>query len=163
VVRAVAESGRAADVALYTGNDDNILIDLLTEYAVPTRQGSQPVSVSGGLLGQWACGTQRAVALLQTCRQTLATGVIPANLLALAAQLTDFNAAVFDAAHQFAGCIPGVQEVLRRQGLLANDLCLDPGERLSPGQKEEIDRVCWAYPHLQDDAFVAANLQAWLD
>jgi len=162
VVRSVAESGRAADVALYTGNDDNILIDLLTGYAVPTRQGRQQVHIAGGLLGQWACGTQRATAQLESCKQARAAGMIPSDLLTLGAELTDCNAALFDAAHQFAGCIPGVHEVLRRQGLLANNLCLDPEERMSPGQEEEIDRVCLAYPHLQDDGFVAANLQTWL-
>jgi dihydrodipicolinate synthase/N-acetylneuraminate lyase len=162
VVRAVAESGRGADVALYTGNDDNILIDLLTDYAVPADQGKQHVQIAGGLLGQWACGTQRAPALLETCKRARAAGMIPSDLLTLGAELTDFNAALFDAAHQFSGCIPGVHEVLRRQGLLANNLCLDPQEKMSPGQEEEIDRVCRVYPHLQDDAFVAANLQTWL-
>jgi len=163
VVRAVAEVGRVSDVALYTGNDDNIVVDLLTEYRIPMGNGTQSVHMAGGLLGQWACGTQRAVTLLEYCKEARATGAIPAALLTLAARLTDFNAALFDAAHGFAGCIPGIHEVLHRQGLLANNLCLDPGDVLSPGQAEEIDRVCCAYPDLQDDEFVGAHLARWLD
>jgi hypothetical protein len=116
----------------------------------------------GGLLGQWACGTRRAVALLDECKRALAAGAVPSRLLTLAAQLTDFNAALFDAAHGFAGCVPGIHEVLRRQGLLANTLCLNPRETLSPGQAEEIDRVCRDYPQLNDDDFVAAHLAEWL-
>jgi dihydrodipicolinate synthase/N-acetylneuraminate lyase len=162
VVRAVAESDRACDVALYTGNDDHILLDLLTEYALDNSQDSKRVRMVGGLLGQWACGAQRAVALLEECKQAMAAGAVPSRLLTLAAQVTDFNAALFDAEHRFAGCIPGIQEVLRRQGLLANGLCLDPQETLSPGQSEDIDRVCRAYPHLTDDEFVAAHLSEWL-
>jgi hypothetical protein len=162
VIRAVAEVGRADNVALYTGNDDHILLDLLTEYVLPNSQGDKRVRIVGGLLGQWACGTRRAIALLGECKKALANGAIPSRLLTLAAQLTDFNAAVFDAAHQFAGCIPGIHEVLRRQGLLANAFCLDPRESLSPGQAEEIDRVCRAYPQLVDDEFIATHLAEWL-
>jgi dihydrodipicolinate synthase/N-acetylneuraminate lyase len=162
VIRAVAEVGRADDVALYTGNDDHILLDLLTEYVLPTSQGDKHVHIVGGLLGQWACGTRRAVALLNECKEVLDNGAVPSHTLSLAAQLTEFNAAVFDAAHQFAGCLPGIHEVLRRQGLLANTLCLDPKESLSPGQAEEIDRVCRAYSHLNDDEFIATRLAEWL-
>jgi dihydrodipicolinate synthase/N-acetylneuraminate lyase len=162
VVRAVAESGRAGEVALYTGNDDNIVFDMLTEYELPTAQGTQRVGIVGGLLGQWACGTRRAVALLEACRQARTTSSVRSNLLTLAAQLTDCNAALFDADHHFAGCIPGIHEVLRRQGLLANNCCLDPREVLSPGQTVEIDRVLSAYPHLQDEEFVASHLSEWL-
>ena len=162
MVRAVVESGRAGDVALFTGNDDHILLDLLTEYAPATSQEGQRVRMVGGLLGQWACGTRCAVAMLEECKQALAAGIVPSRLLTLAAQLTDFNAALFDAAHAFAGCIPGIQEILRRQGLLANDLCLDTRETLSPGQAGEIDRVCRAYPRLLDDEFVAAHRAEWL-
>jgi dihydrodipicolinate synthase/N-acetylneuraminate lyase len=162
VIRAVADVGRAADVALYTGNDDNIVVDLLTEYAVPSALGVHQVRIVGGLLGQWACGTAQAVGLLESCRQAKSAGAIPARLLTLAAELTDCNAALFDAAHSFAGCIPGIHEVLVRQGLLAENLCLDPDETLSPGQAEEIDRVYRAYPHLHDGAFIAARLSAWL-
>jgi dihydrodipicolinate synthase/N-acetylneuraminate lyase len=162
VIRAAAEVGRAGDVALYTGNDDHILLDLLIEYVLPSVQANTRVLIVGGLLGQWACGTRCAVALLDECKRALAAGTVPSRLLTLATQLTDFNGAIFDAANRFAGCIPGIHEVLRRQGLLANTLCLEPGETLSPGQTEEIDRVCRAYPHLNDDDFIAAHLAEWL-
>ena len=162
VVRAVAEAGRAGDLALYTGNDDHILLDLLTEFVVPTAHGEARLRIVGGLLGQWACWTQRTVELLGHCQQHRKTKTIPAGLLTLAEQLTDANAAIFDAAHDFAGCIAGIHEILRRQGLLANTLCLDPRERLSPGQRREIARVGAAYPHLSDDAFVRENLARWL-
>jgi hypothetical protein len=163
VVRAVAESGRAVDIALYTGNDDHILLDLLTQWVLPTPRGPQRLHIVGGLLGQWACWTRGAVEMLEQCRKLRGSRTIPAELLTLAEQLTDANAAVFDAAHGFAGCIAGIHEVLRRQGLLKNTLCLDPRERLSPGQAMEITRVCVAYPQLADDDFVQANLNDWLE
>jgi dihydrodipicolinate synthase/N-acetylneuraminate lyase len=153
VVRAVTEAGRA-DMALYTGNDDSILVDLLTEFS-----GARIV---GGLLGHWACWTKRAVELLEECKRVRSAKSIPASLLTLAAQITDCNAAFFDAANNFAGCIPGIHEVLRRQGLLKGTWCLDPTETLSPGQADEIVRVYRLYPHLNDDAFVAEHLGAWL-
>lgn len=156
VVRAVADSGRT-DVALYTGNDDNILLDLLTPY----RFGYSEVRIVGGLLGQWAVWTHRAVELFEQCRKAVG-GPIPQELLILAAELTDANAAIFDAANAFRGCVPGIHEVLRRQGLLDGTWCLDPREALSPGQAQEIDRVCRAYPHLSDDAFVTAHRDEWL-
>ena len=162
VVRAVAEAGRAGDIALYTGNDDHILLDLLTEWAVPTPRGTQRVRIVGGLLGQWACWTRGAVEMLERCKKLRGAKLIPAELLTLAEQLTDANAAVFDAAHGFAGCIAGIHEVLRRQGLLANALSLDPHERLSPSQAAEITRVCAVYPRLTNDDFVRANLSVWL-
>jgi hypothetical protein len=163
VVRAVAEAGRAGNIALYTGNDDHILLDLLTEWAVPTTRGTQRLRIVGGLLGQWACWTRRAVELLERCKKLRGSRSIPAELLTLAEQLTDANAAIFDAANGFAGCIAGIHEVLRRQGLLTNTLALDPRERLSPGQAAEITRVCAAYPRLTDDDFVEANLHDWLE
>jgi hypothetical protein len=116
----------------------------------------------GGLLGQWACWTQGAVEMLERCKKLRGAKLIPAELLTLAEQLTDANAAVFDAAHGFAGCIAGIHEVLRRQGLLANALSLDPHERLSPSQAAEITRVCAVYPRLTNDDFVRANLSVWL-
>ncbi len=158
VVRAVVESGRE-DIALYTGNDDHILLDLLTPYSF--KVGTQTVRryLVGGLLGQWAVWTQTAVRLHARCREVAQAGApVPTDLLRLANELTDANAAVFDAAHAYAGCLPGIHEVLRRQGLLAGRWCLDPTEGLSPGQGAEIDRVCRAYPHLTDDAFVARHL-----
>jgi dihydrodipicolinate synthase/N-acetylneuraminate lyase len=166
VVRAIAESGRA-DVALYTGNDDAIVADLLTPF--PSNDRGAALHFRGGLLGQWAVGTRCAVDLLERClvaagRRSTPTmaGQDLSDLLALGAELTDLNAALFDPAHGFAGCIPGIHEVLRRQGLLAGRWCLDPHEELSPGQMEEIDRVLARYPHLMDDAFIAQNLEKWL-
>lgn len=163
VVRAVAESGRAGEIALYTGNDDHILCDLLTEWVVQTRIGEQRLRIVGGLLGQWACWTRAAVELLKRCKKLRGAKSIPAELLTLAEQLTDANAAVFDAANGFAGCIAGIHDVLRRQGLLENTLTLDPDERMSLGQGAEITRVCAAYPQLTDDEFVSANLDGWMD
>jgi hypothetical protein len=162
VVRAVAESGRAAEVALYTGNDDHIVLDLLTPYTVPASHGTVTLRFAGGLLGHWACWTRRAVELLHACHTALAEDSLPTSLLSLGAQVTDCNAAFFDAARGFAGSIAGIHEVLRRQGLMANRLCLNPEERLSPGQMDAIDRVLRMYPHLNDDAFVSAHLDEWL-
>jgi dihydrodipicolinate synthase/N-acetylneuraminate lyase len=159
VARALAASGRT-DVALYTGNDDAIVADLVTPYAVGA--GGPPVRFAGGLLGQWAVWTSRAVALLERTRRAAEDPRELHDLLALGAQLTDANAALFDVRHAFAGCIAGIHEVLRRQGLLAGRWCLDPHEDLSPGQADEIERVCRAYPHLTDDAFVRENLDRWL-
>jgi len=164
VVRGVAESSRRDEIALYTGNDDNILPDLLTTYRF-TVQG-QPVEkrIVGGLLGHWAVWTQRAVEQLAACHAAVASGTAEdlRELLSLGIEVTDSNSALFDVAHNFAGCIPGIHEILRRQGLLAGRWCLDPHEDLSPGQLGEIDRVCAAYPHLTDDAFVTAHRDDWL-
>lgn len=155
VVRAVAESGRAHEIALYTGNDDNILNDLL----MPFDLGGKRMRIVGGLLGHWAIWTKTAVAQLQTVK---AASNDSFDILALGARMTDANAAVFDAANQFRGCIPGIHEILRRQGLLAGRWCLDESEDLSPGQLGEIDRVCRSYPDLQDDTFVKEHLDEWL-
>ena len=157
VVRAVVESGRASDIALYTGNDDNIVIDLLTTFDF----GGEQTSIAGGLLGHWAVWTHTAVAHLAYLK-SLRNAAIPASVLTLAQQVTDANAALFDPAHDFRGSIAGIHEVLRRQGLLEGRWCLDPDEDLSPGQSEEIDRVFAAYPHLRDDRFVAEHLDEWL-
>jgi dihydrodipicolinate synthase/N-acetylneuraminate lyase len=156
VVRAVVESGRADDIALYTGNDDNIIVDLLTQFDF----GGRKTRIVGGLLGHWAVWARTAVEQLSAVH---ATGdQIPASLLTLAQQVTDANAAFFDPANQFRGCIAGLHEILRRQGLLEGTWCLDPNEALSPGQSEEIDRVCCAYPDLADDQFVQDHLDEWL-
>ncbi len=164
VVRAVAESGRD-EVALYTGNDDAIVLDLLTPFRF--RCGGQWVErrIVGGLLGHWAAWTRRAVELLEECHRLAADGsqTIGAAMLRRNSEVTDCNAALFDAANAFAGCICGIHEVLRRQGLLQGTWCLDPHQQLSPGQSEEIDRVAAAYPHLTDDAFVAEHRDAWLN
>jgi dihydrodipicolinate synthase/N-acetylneuraminate lyase len=167
VVRAMAESGRD-DVALYTGNDDNIVLDLLTPFEFDVgdprrapRSGRR--RMVGGLLGHWAVWTSKAAETLEACHAAVASGgPVPAELLRLSVEVTDCNAAVFDAAGGYAGVIAGVHEVLRRQGLLQGIWCLDPRETLSPGQAEEIDRVRRAYPHLTDDTFVAEHLDEWL-
>ena len=160
VARALAESGRADEVALYTGNDDAIVADLVADFDLcPPRS---PVRFAGGLLGQWAVWTKRAVELLDGVKAARAGGGDLRALLRTGVQLTDANVALFDARNAFAGCIAGIHEVLRRQGLLAGRTCLDPAEDLSPGQMAEIDRVLAAYPHLSDDPFVAENLDRWL-
>ena len=155
VVRAVAESGN--DITLYTGNDDNILIDLLTPYNINGRI----MRIRGGLLGHWCCWTRKAVELLDEIHAVGAAETIPMELLTRNVQITDCNSAFFDPAHSFAGCIPGIHEVLRRQGLLKGVWCLDPEEVLSPGQAEEISRVHDSYPALNDDEFVKAHIAEW--
>jgi len=163
VVRGVCDSGRAAEIALYTGNDDNIVVDLLTEYRFGRQAGTPSARIVGGLLGQWCIWTKKAVEMHDALRKLSASGKpIPADILTLAQEVTDANAVVFDAANAFRGCIPGIHEVLRRQGLLAGTWCLDHSEAMSPGQAEEIDRICAAYPHLVDDDFVRAHLAEWL-
>ena len=166
VVAALAESGRQ-DVGLYTGNDDAIVTDLLTPF--PAAETHPARHIVGGLLGQWAVGTRRAVGLLQRCHAVAGRELDPREegpealrLLALGAELTDLNSALFDPAHGFAGCIAGIHEVLRRQRLLAGRWCLNPDEDLSPGQMEEIDRVLARYPHLMDDAFIKERLDDWM-
>ncbi|MCX5661891.1 MAG: dihydrodipicolinate synthase family protein [Planctomycetota bacterium] len=185
VVRAVAEAGRALGVAgplpgagnsainkdgiaLYTGNDDNIVADLLGDWTFQVGDKRVTQRVVGGLLGHWACWTKKAVELLQKCQWANnsaaagASGNIPINLMEINRQVTDMNAAMFDPAHSFHGCIPGMHEILRRQGLLEGIWCLNPAEVMSPGQADELTRVCKAYPHLVDDDFVKANLDSWL-
>lgn len=161
VVRAVADSGRS-DIALYTGNDDAIVADLVTPFRFEANGTGQQRRIVGGLLGHWAVWTRGAVQLLADCHGAAGAGHVPTGLLQRGAEVTDANAAFFDAANRFAGCIAGINEVLRRQGLVASARCLDPHETLSPGQAAEIDRVCRAYPHLADDTFVAENLEEWL-
>src|SRR5262249_24110969 len=155
-VRAVAESGR--DVALYTGNDDNIVMDLLTPCVFKVHGKRVERRIVGGLLGHWAVWTRRAVDLLDDCHAASSGESDPQALIRRSMEVTDCNAAFFDAANRFAGCIAGIHDVLRRQGLLEGTWCLDPRESLSPGQAEEIDRVYAAYPHLNDDCFVRENL-----
>jgi dihydrodipicolinate synthase/N-acetylneuraminate lyase len=161
VIRAVADAGRD-DIALYTGNDDNIVLDLLTPFAITMRGDRALRWMDGGLLGQWACWTRTAVRLLERIKAARVTTSIDTSWLTEAASLTDANGAIFDVAHAFHGCIPGIHEVLRRQGLLRGTWCLDPREQLSPGQLDELDRVHRLYPQLNDDAFVAEHLDRWL-
>jgi hypothetical protein len=156
VLRGVIDSGCAKDIALYTGNDDNILIDLLTHW----KFGGETLRIVGGLLGHWAVWTSKAAEHLALAQQS--GSQIPVEVLTLAQQITDANAAFFDPAHGFAGSIAGIHEVLRRQGLLEGIWCLDENETLSPGQSGEIDRVSKAYPHLNDDVFVQTHLDEWL-
>jgi hypothetical protein len=161
VVRAVAQSGR--EIALYTGNDDNIVIDLVTPYRFQVDGKQRELRIVGGLLGHWAVWTKRAVDLLAECHgSVVADRAVPQSLLEKAIHVTDCNAAFFDAAHQFAGCIAGLHEVLRRQNLFEGVWCVDPHEKLSPGQKEEINRVYRAYPELSDDEFVNEGRDLWL-
>ncbi len=162
VVRAVAEAGRAGEIALYTGNDDNIVADLLGEWTFMVDGKPVTQRIVGGLLGHWAYWTKCAVDLLERCRKANETKTIDYELMLLNRQVTDMNAAVFDPSHGFAGCIPGMHEVLRRQGLLEGTWCLNPHEVLSPGQADELTRVSEAYPHLVDDDFIRANLDQWL-
>lgn len=161
VVRAVVDTGRD-DVVLYTGNDDQIVGDLVTPFRFQTPAGPVERRIVGGLLGHWAVWTREAVTLLHDCRQAATAETVPADLLRRGIEVTDANAAFFDAANGFAGCIAGIHEVLRRQGLLTSTRCLDAHETLSPGQADEIDRVYRAYPHLADDAFVREHLEEWL-
>ncbi|WP_296352644.1 dihydrodipicolinate synthase family protein [Ramlibacter sp.] len=162
VIRGVVAARAEERVTLYTGNDDHIVLDLLAPFTL-VRDG-QPVTVRirGGLLGHWSVWTQRAVELLARIHAAIEAGSVAPELLALDAQVTDCNAALFDVAHDFHGCIAGCHEVLRRQGLLEGTWCLDPAEGLSPGQAEALSRVARDYPHLTDDAFVARHRARWL-
>jgi dihydrodipicolinate synthase/N-acetylneuraminate lyase len=160
VVRAVADAGRD-DIALYTGNDDSIIVDLLTPFPVAERGEHAVRWIDGGLLGQFAVWTRRAVELLDRVKAARSSDALSPAWLGEAAALTDANGAIFDVAHAFRGCIPGIHEVLRRQGLLRGTWCLDPREQLSPGQSDEIDRVQRSHPELTDDVFVAENLARW--
>jgi hypothetical protein len=162
VIRGVVEAGAADRVTLYTGNDDHIVPDLVTPYAVAYKGAVVTVRIRGGLLGHWSVWVRKAVELLDQAHLAAAADAVPADLLALDSQVTDCNSAIFDVANKFHGVIAGCHEILRRQGLLEGIWCLDPKESLGPGQKEEIDRVCAAYPHLNDDAFVRQNLERWL-
>ena len=166
VVRAVAEAGRGPDddnpIALYTGNDDNIVADLLTPYRFKTGNTFSTLRIVGGLLGHWSVWTKAAVELLESCHAMSCVDQVPTAMLVRNIEVTDSNAAFFDAANGFRGCIAGLHEVLRRQGLLEGVWCLDPNETFGPGQVAEIDRVYAAYPHLNDDAFVAQHRDEWL-
>lgn len=160
-IRGVAESGRADSIALYTGNDDNIVVDLLSEYQIHVDDRIVIKRIVGGLLGHWAVWTHSAVQLLKKIKNNEFADIN--SILVLANQITDANAAFFDSDNNFAGCIAGIHEILRRQGLLEGIWTLNEKETLSPGQMEEIDRIYSAYPQLNDDRFVKDNLHKWLD
>ncbi len=162
VARGVVAARAEDRVTLYTGNDDHIVLDLLQPFAVRRDGQEVRIRIRGGLLGHWSVWTHGAVKLFERIQAAVAAGRIDEDLLALDARVTDCNAAFFDVANDFAGCIPGCHEVLRRQGLLERIDCLDPNETLSPGQVAELDRVLAEHADLSDNAFVAANLSRWL-
>ena len=162
VLRGVHAAGALDRIALYTGNDDHILLDLTLPFDLRDQGVTTRAYFRGGLLGHWSVWTKSAIAQFERCKAVRYKDTIPADLLALDARVTDCNSAFFDVAHDFHGCVPGCHEVLRRQGLMQGTWCLDPGEGLSPGQLEEIDRVHREHADLSDDNFVAANLQKWL-
>ena len=162
VVRGVVAAGAEDRVTLYTGNDDHIVLDLAVPFAVRRDDTEVRVRIRGGLLGHWSVWTKKAVELHARVHAAVAAGRVDEDLLALDARVTDCNSAFFDVAHDYAGCIPGCHEVLRRQGLLEGTWCLDPNESLSPGQAAEIDRVYREHADLADDDFVRANLERWL-
>jgi dihydrodipicolinate synthase/N-acetylneuraminate lyase len=163
VLEAVAHSGRCHDIALYTGNDDNIILDLLSTYEFIADGQAVSLAIVGGLLGQWACWTKRAVeyfTAIQKIRRTKSK--VARQMLTLAGQVTLANKAIFDADNNFAGCIPGISYILKKQGLLEEIRTLNPNERLSPGQADKIDEIIRKYPHLTDSDFVKENLDKWL-
>ncbi len=163
VIRGVFDSKRDEEIALYTGNDDNIIIDLLTPYEMVKDDVRKTLHIKGGLLGQWAIWTKTAVGLLDSIHKIReGSAPIPVDMLKKNAQLTEANAAVFDSTHNFRGCIAGINEILRRQGLMRTSHCLSEKERMSPGQMDEILRAIKAYPWLIDDEFVREHLDEWL-
>ena len=162
VIQGVVDARSEDRIALYTGNDDTIVLDLLTPFVLSREGENVKVRIVGGLLGHWSVWTKGAVELFNRIKHATETGAIDDDLLATAARVTDCNAAFFDVAHEFHGCIAGCHEVLRRQGFFEGTWCLDRSEGLSPGQADEVERVMKTYPELGDDAFVAANLERWL-
>lgn len=162
VVHGLVAAKAERRVTLYTGNDDHILLDLVTPFSVRRGEEEVTVRIRGGLLGHWSVWTKRAVELLERIRAA-GSGAAHDELLRLDSEITDCNAAFFDVRNDFRGCIAGCHEVLRRQGLLEGVWCLDPEEGLSPGQASEIDRVCRDYPHLNDDEYIRAHLEEWLE
>lgn len=160
VIRAIQDSGRSQEIAVYTGNDDHIVFDLLSKFTSP--QGDEKFTFDGGLLGQWSVWTKKAVEMLQAVKVARQTGHIPESLIVEANELTDANGAIFDVLNNFKGSIAGIHEVLRRQGFFDDITCYEQNGLLSPGQEKEITRVIERYPHLTDDRFVESNLARWL-
>ncbi|MFC9983638.1 dihydrodipicolinate synthase family protein [Microbacterium keratanolyticum] len=163
IVRGVVHARAEEHITLFTGNDDHIVLDLLAPFDIPRDGELVRMQVRGGLLGHWSVWTRRAVEQSEWLRDAASGDLVPADALALDSRVTDANGAIYDARNDFAGCIPGCMEVLRRQGLLEGVWCLDPAEALSPGQLAEIDRVYAEHPDLSDDDFVASNLSRWLN
>lgn len=161
VVRAAAMSERCDDITLYTGNDDNIVFDLLTKYQFVKDGKTITKTFEGGLLGHWSVWTKKAVEYFQKIKEAKKNDQIPTELLTLGEQITDINSVFFDTANGFKGCIAGLHEVLRRQGLMKNTFCLNPQETMSPGQAEEIDRIYEMYPYLSDDIFINEKISDW--
>ncbi len=161
VVRAAALSKRCDDITLYTGNDDNIVIDLITKYHFQKDGKTVEKGFEGGLLGHWSVWTKKAVEMFDKLKVEKNKDSISQEILTLAAEVTDTNSAFFDTAHNFSGCIAGLHEILRRQGLMKNIYCLNPDETLSEGQLEELNRIQEMYPHLNDDAFIEENIAKW--
>jgi hypothetical protein len=162
VLRGVCAAGALDRIALYTGNDDHILLDLTLPFDLRDNGVTVRTHFRGGLLGHWSVWTAAAIKQFERCKAARNQPSVPADLLALDARVTDCNSAFFDVANNFHGCIAGGHEILRRQGLMQGIWCLDPTEGLSPGQIEEIDRVCNEHADLSDDDFVATNLAKWL-
>lgn len=162
VLRGILEAGAEDRITAYTGNDDHIVLDLVTPFAIRHAGRETVMRIRGGLLGHWSVWTRAAVQLLDRLHAAVAADRVDASILSLDAMVTEMNAAVFDVANDFRGCIPGCHEILRRQGLLEGTWCLDPDEVLSPGQSALLDRVSQLYPELTDDAFVNENLARWL-
>jgi hypothetical protein len=162
VLRGVCAAGALDRIALYTGNDDHILLDLTLPFDLRDKGVTIRTHFRGGLLGHWSVWTAAAIEQFERCVAARNQDTVPADLLALDARVTDCNSAFFDVANNFHGCIAGCHEILRRQGLMQGIWCLDPTEGLSQGQIEEIDRVCNEHADLSDDDFVAANLAKWL-
>ena len=162
VIRGVVAARAEERITLYTGNDDHIVLDLVTPFVVMRDGAPVTVRIRGGLLGHWSVWVEAQVRLLARCHAAAAAGSVPAEVLALDSQVTAMNAAIFDVANDFHGCIAGCHEVLRRQGLFEGIWCLDPAEGLSPGQAELITRAVQDHPHLVDDDFVRANRERWL-
>lgn len=164
VVRAVLDSGNEDRITLYTGNDDNIINDLMTPYQVKVNGELKTVHFQGGLLGQFCVWTKKAVEVLEEIKKIrTSSDTIKAQWLTKNVEYTDANGAVFDVVNRFAGCISGINEVLRQQGLMKYSHCLCEHEQLSPGQLDELNRVRKAYPWLIDDDFVKEHLEEWLD
>lgn len=161
IARAAALSTRSDEITLYTGNDDNIVIDLLTTYRFDVNGKRYEKGFEGGLLGHWSVWTKRAVELFERCKNEKTNGTISSEMLTLANAVTDSNAVLFDGANAFAGCIPGLHYVLKKQGLMKSLNCINPNEVLSPGQDTEIERIYTMYPNLVDDDFVKENIESW--
>ncbi len=161
VARAAALSSRSDEITLYTGNDDNIVVDLLTTYKFEVDGKCYQKGFEGGLLGHWSVWTKKAVELFERCKLEKQKDFISSDMLRLANEVTDTNAVLFDGANNFAGCIPGLHYVLKKQGLMKTLNCINPDEKLSPGQEKEFDRIYAMYPHLFDDDFVKENIDNW--